>query len=85
MYALNTKPLPDVSFAQVWLVSPNGTTLERNDGHVVSCNPPHGDLQTRPNGTAGIYEQVVVDGGTATYMPRPGEVYVFAIRRVPNA
>jgi hypothetical protein len=85
MFALNCKPLPDTSFAKVWLVESAGTTLRLRDGLVVSCNPPDGHLETRPAGASGIYEQVILDGGTATYMPREGEVYVFAIKKVPNA
>jgi hypothetical protein len=85
MYALNRKPLPDTSFAKVWLVTQAGSVLATRAGEVVSCNPPDGHLETRPAGSDGIYEQVIVEGGTATYMPRPGEVYVFALKRVPNA
>ena len=85
MYALNTKPLPDVSFKDPWLVESAGSTLRLRDGMIVSCNPPDGHLDTRPTGTSGPYEQAIVEGGTATYMPREGEVYVFALKRVPNA
>jgi hypothetical protein len=85
MYALNMKPLPDTSFAKVWLVSQFGTVLKRIDGQIVSCNPPDGHLETRPPDADGAYEQAILEGGTATYMPRPGEVYVFALKRVPNA
>jgi hypothetical protein len=85
MFALNLKPLPDTSFKHVWLVNATGTTLTRSDGEVVSCNPPDGHLETRQAGTSGPYEQVVLDGGTATFMPQQFEVYVFAIKKVPNA
>ncbi len=86
MYALNKKPLPDVSFSDCYLVNQSGPTLALGgNGQIVSCNPPDGHFELRDPGTCGPYEQMVLDGGTATYMPVSGQVYVFAIKRVPNA
>lgn len=63
----------------------NGTVLEWDDGTVVSCNPPVGQLTHRPAGTNGPYEQCEVKGATVVYSPLPDQVFVFGFQpTIPN-
>ena len=89
MMAISTTPLTKgvTDFFRVKAVNtqPNGlVTISFADDQVMSVQPG-GSVETRPAGTAGVYEVAYLDGQVVTFCPDGMRPYPFAfVPRVPN-
>lgn len=65
-----------------WLggsINTANNTVTTDNGLVLSVQPNGGMYETRPPGTAGVYEQHRKSGDKLVYEPVPGEFYVIPI------
>lgn len=84
MIGIGTTPLTPLRVGQTLIAQGNGQfTVSLPNGDVLSCQPD-GSFQTRPTGTAGVYELCTVNGGYLTFNP-DGNPRVFCyVPTLPN-